>query len=173
MTYGTKVIGKVQVIRQGLYYRFICHCRLETEAISNNQNYLDIGLKPIISIYSKILQVKHAKKGEVIGYEGTYTCKTDKKIAIVGIGYSDGYSTAFSNKAFFMINNKKAQILGKISMEYTVCDVTDIDVKEGDIAIVVDTHNISIDMLSKISGISSLELISNLCKSIKHIENLN
>lgn len=34
VTYGTKVIGKVQVIRQGLYYRFICHCRLETEAIS-------------------------------------------------------------------------------------------------------------------------------------------
>lgn len=144
----------------------------ETDAISNNQNYPIIGLKPIIEIYAKILQVKYAKKGEFIGYEGTYQCPKDKKIAIVGIGYSDGYSTAFNNKSFFIINGKKANILGKISMEYTVCDVTDIEnVNENDIATVVNTEALSIDVLSKISGISSLELIANFCKSIKYIEN--
>lgn len=144
----------------------------ETDSISNNQNYPDIGLKPIISIYSKVLQVKYAKKGEFIGYEGTYRCMEDKKIAIVGIGYSDGYSTLFSNNAFFIVNGKKANVLGKISMEYAVCDITNIEnVKEDDIVTIVDNNTITIDRLSKLSGMSSLELIANFCKSIKHIEN--
>lgn len=144
----------------------------ETDTISNNQNYPIIGLKPIIEIYAKVLQVKYVKKGEFIGYEGTYQCPKDMKIAIVGIGYSDGYSTAFSNKSFFIVNGKKANVLGKISMEYTVCDITDIEnVNENDIVTVVDTNALTIDALSKISGISSLELIANFCKSIKYIEN--
>ena len=57
-------------------------------------------------------------------------------------------------------------------MEYTVCDITDIEnVNENDIVTVVDTNVLTIDALSKISGISSLELIANFCKSIKYIEN--
>jgi alanine racemase len=85
-----------------------------------------------IEIYAKISQIKNVKKGETIGYGGAYTTKRDTKLALVHIGYKDGYLRALSEtdaapKGVYMyIGGYKVPLIGKISLGMTTVDVTDV-----------------------------------------------
>jgi alanine racemase len=85
-----------------------------------------------IEIYAKISQIKNVKKGETIGYGGAYTTKRDIKLALVHIGYKDGYLRALSEtdaapKGVYMyIGGYKVPLIGKISLGMTTVDVTDV-----------------------------------------------
>ncbi|NDD70602.1 alanine racemase [bacterium] len=76
--------------------------------------------------------------GTSIGYNRTKTLSRDSKVAIVAVGYGDGVPTAASNRGQFLINGKRCPILGRVSMDQTVVDVTDIgQVKPGDVATIL------------------------------------
>lgn len=85
-----------------------------------------------IEIYAKISQIKTVKKGETIGYGGSYTTKRNTKLALVHIGYKDGYLRALSEtdaipKGVYMhIGSYRVPLIGKISLGMTTIDVTDI-----------------------------------------------
>lgn len=83
-------------------------------------------LVPCIKLYARILQVRTAPKGESVGYGATHTLSRKSKLATLGIGFADGYDRRFSNKAFAYIQGFKAPLMGRISMDYTVIDVTDV-----------------------------------------------
>jgi alanine racemase len=84
-------------------------------------------LKNAISVYAKILQVKNIKKGDTVGYGCTFVAKNDMKIAVLGIGYALGlFKNLKDNKYWAWVNGQKCNLVGKISMEYSIIDVTDI-----------------------------------------------
>lgn len=83
-------------------------------------------------VYSEILSVLYIKKGEGVGYDCKFIADQDMRIAIVNCGYSYGLD---KDHKYFYINNEKCQILGKISMDLTVIDISHIEnVKIGDFA---------------------------------------
>lgn len=84
------------------------------------------GLKPVMSIYAPILQVKNIKKGETIGYSKTYKAKKNMQIATIDFGYSDGLHRISSNKGKVYVNNKACSILGRVSMDLVTIDVSHI-----------------------------------------------
>ncbi|SHH73497.1 alanine racemase [Sporobacter termitidis DSM 10068] len=85
-----------------------------------------------LEIYAKISQIKAIKKGETVGYSGAYTTKRATKLALVHIGYKDGYlrnlseTDAAPKGVYMVIGGYKAPIIGKISLGMTTVDVTDI-----------------------------------------------
>lgn len=83
-------------------------------------------LAPCLKLYARILQVRDAQKGESVGYGATHTLGRKSKLATLGIGFADGYDRRFSNKAFAYIQDFKAPLVGRISMDYSVIDVTDV-----------------------------------------------
>lgn len=83
-------------------------------------------LQPCLKLFGRILQIRQARKGESVGYGATYTLPHDSKLATLGIGFADGYDRRLSNNAFVYIQGFKAPVLGRISMDYTVIDITDI-----------------------------------------------
>lgn len=87
----------------------------------------NIGLKPIMSVKSRVLRIKTVPEGTAVGYGGTYVTKGKTKIATIGIGYADGLPRSLSNNGYVLINGKRANIIGKISMDQTTVDVTDIE----------------------------------------------
>lgn len=142
----------------------------ETDEELNCQRYPENSLEEVISLKARIIQIKNVQKGEFIGYEGTFNADHDMKIAIVGIGYADGYPTSASNKGYFIINGEKAKIVGRIAMEYAACDISEIkNVHEGDFATVIG-DGASLGRLAKITNTGSLELISNLMHAVKNKE---
>ncbi|MGN0452998.1 MAG: alanine racemase [Ruminococcus sp.] len=92
-----------------------------------------LQLKPVMSLKSSVAFVKNLRKGSAVSYGGTFTAPRDMRVATVPIGYADGYFRCISKDGYMSIKGKKAKILGRICMDQTVIDVTDIeDVAIGD-----------------------------------------
>ena len=98
-----------------------------------------IPLLPVLSIKVRIAAIKDLLCGEGVGYGLSYTATENRKIAILPIGYADGIPRALScGNGNVLINGSIAPIIGRICMDQTIIDVTDIPtVKEGDIAIII------------------------------------
>ena len=90
------------------------------------QNIQPPTLRPVMSLHSRIELLKEVKKGDKLGYGGTFETKRDSVIATIPIGYDDGYRRAFSNKARVIVRNQFAPVVGRVSMDLTIIDVTDV-----------------------------------------------
>ena len=85
-------------------------------------------LKAVLSLHSRIAQIKRVPKGETLGYSRTFTTERDSVIATVPIGYQDGYRRSLSNRGRAIINNQYVPVVGRISMDWTILDATDLQV---------------------------------------------
>ncbi len=99
-------------------------------------------LKPVMSLYSTIALIKEIYKGETLGYGRTFTANRNSLIATIPIGYQDGLTRALSNRGNVIINGVYAPIIGRISMDWTIIDVTDVPhVKVNDEVIIIGNQN--------------------------------
>lgn len=85
-----------------------------------------LNLRPIACWKTKIIEIKNIKANSYIGYNISYKTAENKRIAILPVGYSDGLPYNLSNKGHVYINKQKAAILGTISMNLTIIDITKI-----------------------------------------------
>lgn len=86
----------------------------------------NIKLEWAMSLHSKVLAFHKIKKGQTVSYGATFTAQTDMTIAVVGIGYSQGYPRQLSGKSYAMINGRQARQIGRICMGMTMFDASNI-----------------------------------------------
>ena len=84
-------------------------------------------LIPAMSWHSVVIQVKDYPPGLSLGYNRTFVTRRPSRIAVLPIGYADGYLRSFSNHADVLINGTRAPIVGMISMDYSMADITEIE----------------------------------------------
>lgn len=89
-------------------------------------NGVEIGLEVAMSWCTKPLQIKRVNKGERVSYEGRWLAERDSLIAVLPVGYADGYSRLLSNKAKIIVNGNYAPVIGNVCMDHIVVDVTQI-----------------------------------------------
>ncbi|CUA81636.1 MULTISPECIES: alanine racemase [Gulbenkiania] len=82
--------------------------------------------KRVMAFKSRVASVNRYPAGNTVGYDRTFTLKRDSVLANIPMGYSDGYRRVFTNKGFVLINGQRAPVVGKVSMNTTMVDVTDI-----------------------------------------------
>lgn len=87
---------------------------------------LNLPIKPVMSLVSKIVTLQRVKKGDSVSYGARWKADRDSLIGVVPIGYADGYSRAFSNKGVMLVDGKKVPIVGIVCMDYTMVDLTDV-----------------------------------------------
>ncbi len=98
----------------------------------------DIGLRPAMTLKSALIQVKEVTAGEAIGYGGTYRRSAPGRIAIVPIGYADGYPRLLSNRADALVRGERVPLAGRVSMDMIALDVTEAgDVAVGEEAVLI------------------------------------
>ena len=96
--------------------------------LSPSQKLRDkLELEPIMRLKTMVSYVKEIKKGTTVSYGRTFTAQRDMKIATVPVGYADGYIRAFAKDGYMYIKGQKAKIIGRICMDQTMLDVTDIE----------------------------------------------
>ena len=117
-------------------------------------NVLPEGVLPALEWRAEIGMVKELKKGDGLGYGLTFTADKDMKIATVTNGYSDGYPRRLSNLGTVYVNGKKAKVVGRVCMDQMMIDVTGIDVKMGDIALLLCDKYTADDMAKDIGTIA-------------------
>ena len=83
-------------------------------------------LKPVLSLTTKVAQVRKLKPGESTSYNRTYVVRRPSRIAVLPIGYADGFSRLLSNKGAVLIDGKRVPVVGRVCMDMTMVDVTDV-----------------------------------------------
>lgn len=86
----------------------------------------------VVTLTAPVLQVRDVKKGETVGYGATWTADADRTLATVGLGYADGFLRSASNKGMAFVQGEKRPIVGRVSMDLIVLDVTGLSVSPGD-----------------------------------------
>jgi alanine racemase len=83
-------------------------------------------LRPVMSLHTRIMLLKEVPKGAKLGYGGSFETRRDSLIATLPIGYDDGYRRALSNRGRVIVRGQIAPIAGRVSMDLTLIDVTDV-----------------------------------------------
>ena len=150
--------GQLDMVRLGIgLYGF-------DAALQNNR-----GLQTVMVLKTTVTQVKILDAGETVGYSRRGVMPMGGKIATVKIGYADGYSRAFGNGVGKMlINGKLVPTIGSICMDMTMLDITGIDVKAGDEAIVFDKEHTIMQLAEEINTIP-YEILTNISQRVKRV----
>jgi len=117
---------------------------------------------------STISQVREIQKGERVGYQGAFIAKDKMIIAIVPVGYADGLNRKLSKGGYLMVKKKKAFIIGEISMDSCIINITGINVKVGDRVEVFRNKN-SVIKTSRMLRTIPYEVLSTLNRRIKRV----
>lgn len=128
-----------------------------------------LNLRPAMSLYSTVAQVKTIKKGDTVSYGRRFEATEDMKIAILTIGYADGFTRANKNDAYVLVNGWRAKILGSICMDMCVVDVTEIEVLQGDKVVIFDEENLKANEVSEFSGTIVYEVLCGVSKRVPRI----
>lgn len=100
------------------------------------------SLKTCLSFKSRVLMIREVPVGIPIGYARTFKTTKPMRLAIVGVGYYDGYDRRLSNTGKMVIHNQVVPIVGRVGMNMTTVDITDIpQVKKGDEVLVIGDHD--------------------------------
>ena len=83
-------------------------------------------LRPVMSLTTSVVQVRKLKAGESTSYGRTYVVQRPSRIAVLPLGYADGYSRLLSNKGEVLVNGKRAPVVGRVCMDMSMVDVTDV-----------------------------------------------
>lgn len=132
-----------------------------------------LDLVPAMTLKTVVAFVKEVQKGATISYGRTFTADRKMKIATVPIGYADGFIRQNAKDGYMMVNGKKAKIVGRICMDQTMLDVTNIeDVKTGDEVVVFGTGENgepTADSLAENTGTINYETVCLVGKRVPRI----
>lgn len=121
----------------------------------------DKNLKPILTFKSRIIQIKNLNKGDRVGYNGTFAAKSPTVLGILPLGHYDGVDRRLSNKGWVAVDGKLCKILGRVSMNITTVDLTDVTSPHvGQEAIVYSNNP---------NDKNSVENVARLCKTIPYV----
>lgn len=127
-------------------------------------------LKPVMSLRTRVAHLKRVPKGETLGYSRTFRTEKDSLIATVPIGYQDGYSRSLSNCGRAIIKNNFVPIVGRISMDWTILDVSDLPyVKVNDEVILIGASeklNVTAEDLARQTGTISYEITCGINRRV-------
>ncbi|OGH83784.1 MAG: alanine racemase, partial [Candidatus Magasanikbacteria bacterium RIFOXYA2_FULL_44_8] len=125
-----------------------------------------IKLRPALSWHTTVMQVKTVPAWTKISYGGTFTTKRATKLAVLPVGYWDGYDRTMSNRAQVLIRGKKCPVRGRICMNMCMVDVTTVkNVRAGDIATLIGTQNrqsLSVEDLAKWADTINYEIVDRI-----------
>ncbi len=124
-------------------------------------------LRPVLSLKSRIVLIRSVKKGDSVGYGRSFTASRDTRIAILPVGYGDGFPRSLSDgKGHVLVGRYVVPVAGRICMDQLAVDVTDVeDVSVGDIATLIGAegyHELSAPSVADSSGSISNELLCRM-----------
>ena len=135
-----------------------------------------LGLIPVMSWKTRILSLRNVPAGQPLGYNGTYTTSSSARVAVIAAGYGDGLYRRLSPGGYVLLRSQRAPMLGRISMDLTIIDVTHISgVEIGDEVVLIGrsgSERITAVDHARWSGTIPYEILCNLSERVvrHHVE---
>jgi alanine racemase len=137
---------------------------------SNTKTPRPVELKPALSFKTRIVYLKEIPKGRPISYGRTYVTSRKTKVATLPVGYGDGYPRFLSNRAHVLVMGKRAPVIGRVCMDQTMVDVSNIDgVKIRDEVVLIGAQQgqvITTEELADIGDTISYEIVCGISKRV-------
>ena len=132
-----------------------------------------LPIQPVLTWKTKILQIKYIKIGEYVGYGKIFKAKKDMTIAVIGVGYSDGFRRSPLNYKYALVGGQKSPIVGQVTMNFTMIDVTKLkNVKLYDEVVLIGRQkdsSITLEEIATISGTINEEIVTSISALIPRI----
>jgi len=129
--------------------------------------------EPVVSLHARVVHVRDAPEGTTLGYGSTYASCGPERWATLSIGYGDGLPRALGNRGSAMLAGARVPIIGRISMDVTVVDITGVSaVEEGTVATLIGSQGsdaITLDDVAELAGTISYEVLTGLTPRLPRI----
>lgn len=175
----------IDKLYQAFTFTGIKHAANSGAIVSHSDKYLDmvrfgIGLygyphtrigtdfKPVMSLYSHVIQVKNIREGDTVSYGRTYRSKNDEQIATIAIGYADGYNRLLSNKDYLLFNSVKLPVIGRVCMDAIMVSCQGVALEEGDV-VEVFGENKPLESMCRVLNTIPYELLCLVSKRVKRL----
>jgi alanine racemase len=135
-----------------------------------------IGLKPVMSLRSRVVAVKGVRIGETVGYGGRFRAERPTDIAIVPAGYADGLDARLAGRGSMLIAGRRVPVIGSVCMDRAMLDVTGIPVQPGDSAVIIGRDGddeIDVHEMARAIDSSPYEILCRIGTRIERVYNSN
>jgi alanine racemase len=138
----------------------------ETRVSSSQRGEMAVDLHPALTWKTRVVQVKDVSEGAFVGYGCSFKATRPMKIAVLPVGYYNGYDRKFGNSGYVLIRGRRAPVAGRVCMNLTMVNVTDIDgVSAGDETVLLGSQgddSITAEQLAALSGTINYEIVARL-----------
>jgi alanine racemase len=131
----------------------------------NNLDPSPIPAEPVVALRARIVEMRTTRDGETVSYDGTWTSPGRRRIATVPVGYADGYRRILSNRGMGILRGRPAPVVGNVTMDMTMFDVTDIPCEIGDVVTMIGADGanaITVREIAQLGDFSPYELLTSL-----------
>jgi alanine racemase len=121
--------------------------------------------EPVVAMRARIVELHVVRAGESVSYDATYRASEDRIVATLPIGYADGYRRALGNHAYALLGGQRAPVVGVVTMDMTMLDVTGLSAAVGDVVTLIGAEGgerVDIETLAARAGASPYELLTAL-----------
>lgn len=129
----------------------------------------DHNLKAVMTLSSHLIEIKELKKGETIGYGGSYICETDMTVGIVAIGYGDGYPRHAKFGTPVLVNNKRCSLLGRVSMDMICVDLSEQTNAKVNDPVVLWGNSLPVEEIAEYSDTIAYELLCGVTNRVNFV----
>ena len=130
----------------------------------------DFGLRPAMTLGTRLIAVNHVKQGERVGYSATWVCPEDMRIGVAAIGYGDGYPRHAPSGTHVLLDGRPAPIVGRVSMDLMTLDLRGHpDAKPGD-PVVLWGDGLPVETIAAAAGTIGYELVCSITRRVRFVE---
>lgn len=130
----------------------------------------DFGLRPAMTLSTRLIAVNRVRRGERIGYAATWECPEDMNVGVAAIGYGDGYPRAAPSGTPVLVGGQPAQVIGRVSMDLMTIDLRGIpDARVGD-PVLLWGPELPVERIAEVSGTIGYELTCSITRRVRFVE---
>lgn len=128
------------------------------------------GLKPVMTLRSRLIAVNYLKKGDRVGYGGTWTCPEDMPVGVVAVGYGDGYPRHAREGTPVLVRDQLVPLIGRVSMDMITVDLRRVvQPRVGD-AVTLWGEGLPIELIAEAAGTIAYELLCSVTPRVRVVE---
>ena len=129
----------------------------------------ELGLRQVAHLRARVIDLREVREGETVSYGATWRAPADRIVATLACGYADGYRRHLSNAGVVLIHGVRCPVLGRVTMDMIMVDVTAVPCAPGDVATLLGRDGrdeLSAEMVAGLGGVSPYELLTGLAQRV-------
>jgi alanine racemase len=125
----------------------------------------ELGLRPVVHLRARVIDLRAVYAGESVSYGATWRAQGERRIATIACGYADGYRRHLSNVGVVLINGVRCPVVGRVTMDMIMVDVSAVSCDVGQVATLLGTDGqdtLSVEVVAGLAGVSPYEVLVGL-----------